>query len=200
MEYYLTLINIDFMIKLVTVVMVILWSIYWQIAEKAADLNKPKTKKPTLSSYVRSQLTTFFGIFFAVQLLGIEFFPMGKKIGVEITGFVMVIIGVSIAVAARIVLSDNWSHAAEYQIRKNQKLVTKGIYAYIRHPIYTGLLLAMTGMELVVGSYLFIPILFLNLFISYTQGKKEEKLLINHFGDDYKKYMRRSRMLFPFVF
>jgi protein-S-isoprenylcysteine O-methyltransferase Ste14 len=94
----------------------------------------------------------------------------------------------------------NWAHGGEYQVKNNQELVTIGIYRYIRHPIYLGVMLAYGGGQIVAGSYLSMVFLVLFTYSSIVQAKKEEKLLLQHFGQEYEDYMRKTKMLIPFVY
>lgn len=79
------------------------------------------------------------------------------------------------------------------------KLVTKGIYKYIRHPQYTGFLLLTGGM---VVHWATIPILILwpILFVIYYRlAKKEEKEMEREFGNDYSKYKEKTGMFLPHI-
>jgi protein-S-isoprenylcysteine O-methyltransferase Ste14 len=114
-------------------------------------------------------------------------------------GFIFVCIGVGISIRARIDLGHNWAHAAEYQIKKDHELVTNGIYHAIRHPIYVGLLLALTGAALVAQSYTALIFFVIGGIGAYIQAKKEETILNDHFGSKYKTYMKKSYMFIPHV-
>lgn len=77
------------------------------------------------------------------------------------------------------------------------KLVTKGIYAYIRHPQYTGFLLITFGM---LVHWVTIPILIMwpiLVLIYYKLAKKEEKEMEKEFGTDYSQYKKKAGMFFP---
>ena len=135
-----------------------------------------------------------------IQLLGVHILSMPHvPFWFAYLGFLLVLIGIGISIAARYALHTNWTGAAEYQIKNNHTLITHGIYHFIRHPIYVGMGIAFVGSEMVVGSYLFIS-MFAFFIAAYVQGKREEKILLAHFGKKYSIYMERSKMLFPFVF
>jgi protein-S-isoprenylcysteine O-methyltransferase Ste14 len=76
-------------------------------------------------------------------------------------------------------------------------VVTGGVYALVRHPIYLGAILLYLGFILfsfsLISAALWIAIIIFYRFIS----RYEEKLLINLFGDEYRDYMKRVPMLFP---
>ena len=77
------------------------------------------------------------------------------------------------------------------------KLVTQGIYAYIRHPQYTGFFLATFGMLL---EWITIPLLIMwpMIFILYYRlARREEKDLEKEFGKEYTDYKKRTSMFIP---
>jgi protein-S-isoprenylcysteine O-methyltransferase Ste14 len=79
-------------------------------------------------------------------------------------------------------------------------LVTKGPYAYVRHPQYSGLFLIMTGMLIqwpTIITALMFPVL---VFVYYRLSKREESDMIKMFGDEYKRYMEKTPMFMPNIF
>jgi protein-S-isoprenylcysteine O-methyltransferase Ste14 len=87
-----------------------------------------------------------------------------------------------------------------YSFEKTTELVDKGIYRYIRHPLYGSLLLLTWGVFLKHTT----PSLFLISFIStlflYLTALADEKECISYFGWKYLDYMKRSKRFIPFVF
>jgi len=82
---------------------------------------------------------------------------------------------------------------------KTTKLVTSGIYKYIRHPLYSSLLLLNWGVFFKAPSEIGITLALLaTLFLSAT-AKADEAECIQVFGTDYKDYIKRTRMFIPFV-
>ncbi len=196
------IITFDFIFRVLTLLIFISWWGYWRITEKEADIKKPKAKDAsglfTRNKIIR-MITGTIQVVLIFQLLGISVLPIsGANVFMQIIGFLLVAIGVSVSLSARKTLGSNWAHAAEFQIKKKQELVTSGVYTYIRHPIYAGLMLAFIGGELVVQSYYALAILPVIAGGLY-QAKLEEKLLISHFGDAYKKYMKGSKMFIPYL-
>jgi len=86
----------------------------------------------------------------------------------------------------------------DYQILKGQSVVSKGIYRYIRHPIYTGDLLLLFGLELALNSWLVLVVFFI-LFYVIKQISHEETLLLKKLSG-YKEYRQNTKMMIPFVF
>ncbi len=104
--------------------------------------------------------------------------------------------GFGFAFWARAYLGRNWG--MPMSLRQGHELVTSGPYAYVRHPIYTGIMLAMIGSALAVG------LLWLLLFVLYfvyfiVSARTEEKMMLAQFPDAYPAYRRRTKMLIPFV-
>lgn len=193
---------LDFVLRFTTFALFVYWQFYWLITEQVAYKEKPKSPLRRKAWIVRRSASSVLAIVLGLQLFGLPLLPLpfsafGMYI-IQIIGFVLVVAGVSLAISARDTLGNNWAHAFEYQIKQKQELVTTGAYRYIRHPIYTGLMLGVVGGELVVGSYLCLSVIFLALF-GYIQAKREEKILVEHFGNSYTNYMKRTKMFFPFL-
>ena len=109
---------------------------------------------------------------------------------------VLSIIGVCFAIWARYYLGRNWSPRPA--VKEHHELVTTGPYAYVRHPIYTGIILMAFGFAL-TGSVVGI-VAFLAADIVYIlRAKKEEKIMLELFPDTYPAYQARTKKLIPFV-
>ena len=105
--------------------------------------------------------------------------------------------GFGFAFWARLHIGRNWG--MPMSLRQGHELVTSGPYAYVRHPIYTGIMLAMIGSALTVRMlWLFLfPLYFIYFLFS---ARAEEKMMLAQFPDAYPAYRRRTKMLIPFVF
>jgi protein-S-isoprenylcysteine O-methyltransferase Ste14 len=104
--------------------------------------------------------------------------------------------GISFAIWARIYLGRNWG--MPMSLKQDAELVTTGPYAYVRHPIYTGMILAVFGTALVVVWWAIAFVIVVGYFT--WAGKREEKIMLNEFPNSYPDYMKRTKMLIPFVF
>ena len=86
-----------------------------------------------------------------------------------------------------------------YKIEKTTRLVTEGVYGYIRHPLYGSLLFLAWGIFFKSLSILgFFLVLLSSLFLTLT-AKIEEKENCHYFGDEYKSYIQRTKMFLPYV-
>jgi len=115
----------------------------------------------------------------------------------DVAGLAITILGLFIAIWARVHLGKNWS--SRPTIREGHTLVRTGPYRFVRNPIYTGLLVAYTGTAIVIGAFwAFVLILFL-LATFLVRIREEEKILLGEFGEEYEKYRREVRALIPFL-
>ena len=105
--------------------------------------------------------------------------------------------GLGFAIWARIHLGKNWG--MPMSVKENPELITSGPYAYVRHPIYTGVLAAAIGSALVVGTGWLVLMVLLAIYFIYS-AKKEEALLRRTFGQHYDMYAQRTKMLIPWIF
>jgi|SRR3989338_8684082 len=192
--------NTDQLLKYSTLFLLISWSVLWKIKSREADRVKPRLKKDSLPQYLSSMFFWTGSLIIIFQLLGLEIFPRPYDLRFQIAGLILILIGMSVSIAGRIVLDTNWTNAHQYQIKKNHQLVTGGIYKYIRHPIYTGIIFTGTGAELVASSNLFLPAFLLTLGWSYLQARKEEKLLTSFFKNKYTQYMSKTKRFIPYLF
>ena len=110
-------------------------------------------------------------------------------------GAVLCALGVALAIWARFHLGRNWSGRPTTKV--DHELVTSGPYQIVRHPIYTGVILALLGVTLVYPFELIIFFLVCGMFL--WRVKKEENLMEGQFGEKYREYKKRTRALIPFV-
>ena len=108
----------------------------------------------------------------------------------------LVVLGILFAIWARVHLGTNWSPAPA--IKEKHELVTTGPYAYVRHPIYTGIILAAFGVALTgtifgIGIFLLVSVLF------FLRINKEEKIMLGLFPGEYLAYQARTKKLIPWV-
>ncbi len=88
-------------------------------------------------------------------------------------------------------------------LEDDHKLITDGLYHYIRNPMYLGFLTFFFGFLFLFsfGGFISIPIVLIPLFLTFQQRIRiEEKLLISLFGDEYIPYIKRTKRLIPFIY
>ena len=85
-------------------------------------------------------------------------------------------------------------------IEKTTELVTTGVYHYIRHPFYSSLLFLGWGILFKNVSWIGVLLAVLTTILLIITARKEEIENIQFFGEDYQKYMKRTKMFVPYIF
>jgi protein-S-isoprenylcysteine O-methyltransferase Ste14 len=105
--------------------------------------------------------------------------------------------GLLITVWARRSLGRNWS--AIVTIKEGHEFVASGPYALVRHPIYTGLLLAFSGTAIAIGEWRGVLAVAIVFWAFWRKLRLEERWMLEHFGETYQAYCRRVAALLPFI-
>lgn len=125
--------------------------------------------------------------------LNLRFLP--ERLWIVELGAALTAAGVALAIWARVHLGRNWSGTVT--IKENHSLIGTGPYRFIRHPIYTGLLLALAGTSLAVGKYR--VIIGFGMFLAglVMKAKKEESFLAEEFGAAFEEHKKKTGFLLP---
>jgi protein-S-isoprenylcysteine O-methyltransferase Ste14 len=105
--------------------------------------------------------------------------------------------GLLFTVWARVHLGTNWSGTVT--LKRGHELITSGPYAFVRHPIYTGLLLAFLGSALARDEWRGVLALALVALALWRKLRNEERWMREQFGDAYSAYSKRVAALVPRV-
>lgn len=111
-------------------------------------------------------------------------------------GAAFCVLGIGLAVWARLYLGRNWGMPMSHKL--DPELVTTGPYALVRHPIYTGILLAILGSTVVAGPWWFVLFFASGAYFVYS-AYEEEGFMARLFPDTYPAYKARTHMLIPFL-
>ena len=147
-------------------------------------------------------------IIFAIVLLVIREIPARIKthhlstqtlpaLPVGILADAIALAGLIVVVWARTVLGGNWSPFVE--IKENHELIRTGPYKYVRHPMYSGLILIMLGTAIWVNHPVIWLIFLASIFGFLFKAQREEKLLAEHFKEEYNDYRNKTKALIPFI-
>ncbi len=120
------------------------------------------------------------------SLLGVG--ELGMMVAM-IFGYALVVVGIGL-------FAQGWRqiHAA----RKEDRLVTSGLYRFVRHPQYTGLFIALFGEGVVHWPTLFSVGLFPMIVLAYyLLARREERKVLERYGEDYRSYRRQVPMFLP---
>lgn len=140
-------------------------------------------------TYVTIQVLLFIAYTFTgkIGVLKLPFWIEIIGLGVGVFGFLIIVIAV-------IQLKTNLSPFPSP--KKNSTLINKGLYYYVRHPIYTGILLVTFGFACYTASvYKLLVALVLGILL-YYKSQYEEKLLHDQFSE-YKNYIEQTGRFFP---
>ena len=110
-------------------------------------------------------------------------------------GGVLTWLGIGLCLWARYHLAENWS--ARVTIKVGHELIRTGPYAYFRHPIYSGLLLAAIGTAIAFGELRGLLGVSFILTGFLIKAKKEENLLTAQFGSAFEDHRQRTGFLLP---
>ena len=110
-------------------------------------------------------------------------------------GAAMTLAGLLFAIWARLFLGKNWSGLV--QVKHDHELIRRGPYRFVRHPIYSGILLALVGTTLCrrnVWGFLGVALVWLGLWL---KSRLEERFMVETFGVQYEDYRRTTGGILP---
>ena len=172
---------------------------YWAVGALRA---KPAVRRePTLMRAVQmASMVLAYALLLSsparIGAMGLRFVPDSPAIGW--IGFCILAVGAVLAIWARTILGSNWSSMVT--VKRDHELVRQGPYAFVRHPIYSGLLLCFAGTAIAHGEVrglVALAIAFLSW--SYKAGL-EEKFMEQEFGDEYARYKHAVKRLIPGIY
>ncbi len=114
-----------------------------------------------------------------------------------VVGTTLFAFGLMVAILGRTQLGDNWSDIETAQVLEKQRVVSRGLYRYIRHPIYTGDLMLLCGLELALNNWLVLGV-FLLMPIVMRKAVQEETMLMEEL-EGYAEYCTETTRFIPFV-
>ena len=182
---------------LINVALWLAWLAYWAIAARGV---KPMQRREPLRRLWAHNLLALLGAVVLTlprvtpPLLHMRFLPHPAIFAV--LGTIVTALGLGIAIAARIQLASNWSAAVE--IKEGHTLIRSGLYAHVRHPIYSALLLGLLGSAIAVGQWRELFGVALILVALILKARHEEDLLRQTFPD-YERYRQETSAFIPFL-
>jgi protein-S-isoprenylcysteine O-methyltransferase Ste14 len=163
---------------------------------------KRTVQKESLSSGLQHTIVVAAGLYL---LFGSPFTPawfnqpvFTVTLPIALAGFGLAICGVGFSIWARLILGENWSSSPT--IKQDHTLIVTGPYRAVRHPIYTGFLIALLGSALqhgLVRSFLAVLTCAVGLYLKVSV---EEDFMVQRFGEAYLRYRRNVSALVPFLF
>lgn len=187
----------DFLIALLWIV----WLIYWQLSAMKAK-QSIRRHNWLIDGGIRILIIVIILIFLHVPVLYHFVLNINSKSFYEnpyvgSIGIIIALVGFALSIWARVSLGTNWGMPRT--LREKPELVTSGPYAFIRHPIYTGMIIAMLGTTIVTNILWIIAFIILAAYFIYS-AKREEKDMLEQFSKEYKEYKKRTKFLIPFIY
>ena len=174
------------------------WCVYWWAASHNV---KTTVQREPVSSRLLHLVPLAIAVFMlsvrrtGIGFLGQRFLPIWEWL--FWLGLFLTAGGLLFTVWARVHLGGNWSGTVT--IKEGHELVTSGPYTFVRHPIYTGLLLAFLGSALALGQWRGVLAFALAAGALWRKLRVEERWMRQQFGPAYRAYSERVAALVPFV-
>jgi protein-S-isoprenylcysteine O-methyltransferase Ste14 len=176
-----------------------LWSGFFLAWFIWAIRTKPIQKREPVSTQLLYIVVTTaaFYLVFAARIRGewlhIVLFPAREW--VAIAGVVVTAAGLGFAIWARVYLGGNWSGAVSVKV--GHELIRSGPYRWVRHPIYTGIILALLGTALEIDQARGLVAVIL-LYLGFKiKSRIEERVMRQAFGAEYDEYSRSTGAIVP---
>jgi len=174
------------------------WLLYWFVSAFGTKRAARVDSLGTMLVYRVPLLLGFALLFSNHPWAGLEwlwraFLP--AAMGWAWLGLLLLLLGVGFACWARVALGRNWSGTV--QLKQDHELVVVGPYRWVRHPIYTGILLGLFGTALVIGEWRGLLALVLVAAGFWFKLRHEEAWMRERFGAAYVDYMRHTKALIP---
>jgi len=164
-----------------------------------------QTKTTARRESLGSRLSHGLPLLAAAVLMASRQLPIGWLYGrllpattaVPVSGMAMTAVGLAFAIWARLHLGGNWS--GTITLKQDHTLVRTGPYRLVRHPIYSGLLLALLGSAIAIGEWRGLLAVALAGLALLRKSSLEEHWLRENFGNDYERYASEVPALIPSI-
>jgi protein-S-isoprenylcysteine O-methyltransferase Ste14 len=174
----------------------LIWLAYWLVASLRT---KPVRRRESLSSRLSHIVLLVVGVALLMShrlggpLLNLRFLP--AAVWTFWLGTALVAAGIALAIWARVHLAGNWSGTVT--LKEDHSLTRDGPYRFVRHPIYTGILLGILGSAIAEGEWRGLVGLGLITLSFLRKSTIEEQFLTAQFGDAYTRYRAEVAALIP---
>ena len=174
----------------------VLHKVIWEVLRVRARAAENVSRSGSVTLVKAVKVAILVGIL--VQIWLPDILPISDDPAIiRLCGTILFTLGLLVAITGRVQLGDNWSNIETGRVLDKQDVVDRGLYGYIRHPIYTGDLLLLIGLELALNSWLVLGALVLCPLVMW-KAVKEEKMLLQQLKG-YVDYHRRTKRFIPFV-
>lgn len=187
----------------IIVITVVSWLLYRYLAPRGW---KEWARAGVVQAFIIAFYAEMYGfpltIYFLVRFFGLDAsWSEGGNLWAQIFGtpmahFVAMFLGYTLVFAGASLVTDGWRRV--HRARRERRLATDGAYARVRHPQYTGLFLIAFGEGIVHWPTIVSVVAFPVIVVAYTLlARKEERQMLEEFGDEYRVYQGRVPMFIP---
>jgi len=163
-----------------------------------ADSGDPIDAAATDRSFILKWVVVFILLQLLASRAGRTPQILPRELWVSAVGTAITLAGLWIRVRAIVALRENFSYVVN--VGEKHRLVTTGLYRWVRHPAYTGLILYFLGLPLVLADLLLvIPAAVVVLVIVLRRIRIEERWLHEQFGAEFEAWAARTKLLIPYV-
>jgi protein-S-isoprenylcysteine O-methyltransferase Ste14 len=176
-----------------------LWAllgVYWLISA----LGTKETEVDEASTSRLLRLILLFLMFTLLLTDRLRVGPLGRRFvpddsWIRSVGIALTVAGLGLSVWARRHLGEYWSDKVALKV--DHQLIRSGPYAFLRHPIYSGVLLGVAGSALAIGEWRGIVVFAVMTFNYWLKARREERILSGQFGESFANYKRQAGFLTP---
>jgi protein-S-isoprenylcysteine O-methyltransferase Ste14 len=174
------------------------WFVYWVVSALSVKSTRRRESPVSRLSHVVPLLVgvaLILGPRVPSQWLSLRLLPAGPP--QVALGLVLLAVGLAFTVWARVYLGRNWSGMVT--VKEGHELIRSGPYAYVRHPIYTGLLVALLGSAVACGELRALIGLGIVAGAFILKLRIEERFMRELFPQQYQRYRAEVPALIPFT-
>jgi protein-S-isoprenylcysteine O-methyltransferase Ste14 len=177
----------------------IAWFIYWRVS--ATGVKAVRRRESALSRAAHLVPLAIAGLLLWIPTIAGGGFLfqrfMPQTLLTYWTGTLLLALGLAFSVWARVYLGRNWS--ATVTVKEDHELIRGGPYALVRHPIYSGLLLAFIGSAIARAQWRGVLAVLIVLVALWRKLRLEERFMSETFGDEYRRYREHTAALIPYL-
>jgi protein-S-isoprenylcysteine O-methyltransferase Ste14 len=174
------------------------WLVYWSLSAIAIKAAERRESPRSRASHVVPLVVGVLMIVAPQTPWGVlSWRPVPYDSGMAWVGTLLLALGLAFSVWARLHLGRNWS--GDVTMKYDHELIKTGPYRFIRHPIYTGLLLALVGCAIARDELRGLVGLLIAAAALVRKLRLEERWLSERFGNDYARYREKVAALIPLI-